>query len=234
MKQLFHMSRTAGVGMADYAAVNGFAVGSIVLGLASSLTAIFHEPFLLLLPALGLLLGLFAFFQVRSSNGTQTGSLVAIGGILFSLLFGGIVIVNGIKHKAEIARHKVVLGQLVSDFGADLTSEKFDDAYAKFNGAFQDRVKIDVFKARLAQVREGRYYGVKPLSARLEPRVAIEFDETTDQYAAVGLMTLEIEKPTNGADLHAQESVVFRLQRGEWKFEDVPNYFERQQQAPAQ
>src|SRR5688572_29608213 len=81
IKKLFHMSRTAGVGMADYAAVNGFAVGSIVLGLASSLTAIFHEPFLMILPALGLALGLLAYFQVRNSNGTQTGKLVAIGGI---------------------------------------------------------------------------------------------------------------------------------------------------------
>lgn len=219
--------------MADYAAVNPFAVGAIVLGLASAFTLIFREPFLLALPLLALLLGILALVQIKGSSGTQTGSLLALGAIVLSLAFGGLVVVDHFKERSALERHKKSLSKLVQDFGTDLISGDFETAYAKFDSPFQDRVKMDVFKARLSQVRDGRFYFAKPTAASLEPRVAIERDESTGQYTAVGLMKLDVEKREGSdADLMVMESIVFRLVRGEWKIEDLPTYFERQVQAP--
>lgn len=233
MKQLFHMSRTAGVGMADYAAVNPFAVGAIVLGLASAFTLIFREPFLLVLPLLALLLGVFAFVQIRSSSGTQTGTLLAFGGILLSLCFGGLVVVDHFREQSAVEQHKQTLAKLVSDFGNDLITGDFEKAYEKFDSPFHDRVKMDVFKARMSQVQDGRFYLAKPTKASLEPRVAVERDESTGQYTAIGLMKIDFEKP-EGSDTEMMilENIVFRLVKGEWKVEDLPAYFERQVQSP--
>lgn len=222
------MSRTAGVGMADYTAVNPFAVGAMVLGLASALTTIFREPFLLGLPLLGLLLGVLALVQVKNSNGTQAGKLLALGGIILSLAFGGLVVVNHFKEKARLERYKQSLTKLVSDWGDDLVAGNFDQMYAKFDAPFQNRVKMDVFKARLSQVRDGRLYMAKPTAIHLEPRIAIELDESTGQHTALGVMKLEVEKPPGtDADLMTFENIYFRQVEGEWKIEDIPTYFER-------
>src|SRR5215212_974195 len=90
LASLHKMSTTAGLGSTDYVEVNGTAIAALVLGLISAVT-LFNEPLLLVVPAAGIVTAIFAFRQIARSNGTQTGSALAVGAILLSLGFGGIM-----------------------------------------------------------------------------------------------------------------------------------------------
>src|SRR5688572_4627060 len=83
LARLRKMSTTAGVGLGEYRAVNGLAVASLVLGVASWMSWL--HPLLFLLPVLALVLGVIAMVQIRGSEGTQSGIVLAGLGILLGL-----------------------------------------------------------------------------------------------------------------------------------------------------
>src|SRR5688500_12187527 len=67
---LYPMSRTAGVGLGDYAAVNVRAVIGLILGVASVLALIFADSYLpLIIPAAAIVVSLIGLVQIRNSNG---------------------------------------------------------------------------------------------------------------------------------------------------------------------
>src|SRR3989442_50419 len=86
--KLHKMSTTAGLGSGDYVAINGTAIASLLLGIASALV-LFGAHLLLLIPLAGVVCGILAFRQIADSNGTQTGRGLAAVGLLLSLGFGG-------------------------------------------------------------------------------------------------------------------------------------------------
>ena len=89
---LFHMSRTAGVGLGDYAAVNVRAVIGLILGVASVVAYIFSDSYVpLAIPLAGLIVSLVALIQIQGSNGTQTGRGIALVGLL---LAGGLSLIH--------------------------------------------------------------------------------------------------------------------------------------------
>src|SRR4051812_2754029 len=101
MRSLYKMSRTAGVGLQDYAAINVFAVVGLLLAVASVLTLIFPDvDALLVIPIGAIVLCIIAFVQIRGSNGTQTGTFLAIAGILIG---GALAGVNVYHHKQVAA-----------------------------------------------------------------------------------------------------------------------------------
>src|SRR5215218_496972 len=71
LSHLHKMSTTAGLGSGDYVAVNGAAVFSLLLGLASMLSML--EEILLIIPLACIIVSVIAWRQINHSNGTQTG-----------------------------------------------------------------------------------------------------------------------------------------------------------------
>ena len=87
MKALYHMSRTAGVGLGDYAAINVLAVVGLIVGIACFLLLIFGDSLIMLvLPAAALIVCVVAILQIRNSNGTQVGTGLAAAGIALGLV----------------------------------------------------------------------------------------------------------------------------------------------------
>src|SRR5215204_2886908 len=89
LARLHKMSTTAGLGTTDYVAVNGWAIGALILGALSFLSLLANE--LLVLPALALVFAVVAFVKINDSNGTQTGKGLAIGGVLLAMVFVALV-----------------------------------------------------------------------------------------------------------------------------------------------
>src|SRR3954447_25417468 len=78
LHNLYRMSRTAGLGSGDYVAINNTSILALILGLAGVLSMLY--PLLLIVSAAAVVCGVFAFVQIRSSNGTQTGRGFALLG----------------------------------------------------------------------------------------------------------------------------------------------------------
>jgi hypothetical protein len=89
LAHLHKMSTTAGLGTTDYVAVNGMSIVALILGVASSLSLFANE--LLVIPIVAVVLAIVAFFQIRDSNGTQTGKGLAAVGLVCALAFVGLV-----------------------------------------------------------------------------------------------------------------------------------------------
>src|SRR5687768_10470858 len=87
LARLKKMSTTAGVGSQEYVAVNPMAVAALLLGVASLL--VFVHDALLLIPLVGVVCAFIAWRQIKNSNGTQTGRLMALAGIVLCVAIGG-------------------------------------------------------------------------------------------------------------------------------------------------
>jgi hypothetical protein len=71
---------------AEYKALSSAAVATLVLGILSLLA--FLYPWFVVIPAAGLLCGIFALRQIRANQTELTGEPIAKAGILLSLAFG--------------------------------------------------------------------------------------------------------------------------------------------------
>src|SRR3954467_10146513 len=89
LAHLHKMSTTAGLGTTEYVAVNGMSIVALILGVASALSLFANE--LLVIPGIAVVLAIVAFFQIRDSNGTQTGKGLAAVGLVLALAFVGLV-----------------------------------------------------------------------------------------------------------------------------------------------
>ncbi len=138
------MSTTAGVGLGEYRAVNGFAVTSLVLGVASWMSWL--HPLLYILPAAAMAFGVVSFLQIRRSNGTQGGLMLAVAGIVLAVVLGGWSLVNDLRHRAEIRQYRGEIATFMRDFGEVLSREDYDAAYAMTHPNFQSEVDLDRFR----------------------------------------------------------------------------------------
>src|SRR5687768_2615927 len=84
---LHRMSTTAGVGSQEYVAINNVAIVAAILGLCTALG--FLGPFFLILGLAGVICGFVALKEIRNSNGTQSGKLLAWLGVFLSVALAG-------------------------------------------------------------------------------------------------------------------------------------------------
>src|SRR5688572_8073877 len=128
LSHLHKMSTTAGLGSGEYVAVNGPAVFTLLLGLASALTLL--EEVLLILPITAIIVGIVAWRQINQSNGTQTGKgLIAIG-LLCALAFGGFVVVREVTHDMRTRDDRNAIRATITEFGNKVKAGDVDGAYA--------------------------------------------------------------------------------------------------------
>ena len=147
LASLKKMSTTAGMGSQEYVAVNPLAVAALLLGVASLL--VFVHDVLLLIPLAGVVCAIIAWRQIRNSNGTQTGRLMALAGL--------VLCAGHRRLQARLEGHRRVVEprrqgrdrRLVSQLGEHLSHEEYQAAYGLFTPRFQQRVSQQRFTARL-------------------------------------------------------------------------------------
>jgi hypothetical protein len=220
--QLHKMSTTAGLGSADYVAINGTALASVLLGIVSAFMLL-NSAVLLVLPVAGTFCGLLALRQINHSNGTQTGRGLAGVGLLLSLGFGGFYsvgqTVDAIRSRAD--RNQIVA--LIDQFGQLISRNDYHGAYNLCDQRFQQRVTEATF------IQRWKTAGGSPLIGSItsmEWNQLLDFsdDPVTRDRLASSMVMIHFAKVA-GVD---REGTVFRKIDGQWWIDDMPGMFPAQ------
>jgi hypothetical protein len=213
------MSPTAGVATTDYAAINTAAIIAIVLGAASVLTL--FNPWLLMIPLAGAFCAVVAIRQIRNSNGTQVGGILAWGGLLLSLgLGGGVAGYQGLSalHARTDQRE---IGQLLEQMGREIHDGDYDAAYANCSGRFRERISVDLFTTRLKELDAQPEWGrLASMSWNQQPML-FEVNPDSQIETATAMVFERMEKLTEPL----REVMVFIKDGDQWKLNDIPRVF---------
>jgi type II secretory pathway pseudopilin PulG len=187
--RLHKMSTTAGVASSDYVAINSLAIASIILGLVAAMA--FVHPFFVLVGAVGVICGVIAIVQIRGSNGTQGGMLLAVLGILISVGFAGL---TGARQVAEARRQKAQtqeIGQLIRDLGRHVIAGDYTSAYALFSPVFQQKVSPAQFEQVWKLQQDPQYTG---RLSRMEPNDIVDYTRYESGVLGDTLAIVKYEK----------------------------------------
>lgn len=233
MRSLYRMSRTAGVGLQDYAAVNVFAVTGLILAFASVLVLIFSDvPALLILPLAAIVICVIAFVQIQGSNGTQTGRGLAVAGLLIALAFGGTNVYGRMTMAARHRADAAALRDLVKQFETAALAGKAADAHALFDAHFRENVKLETFERTLTY-RVERMFGQKRVQhIALGDRIEFETGANGATFATALLIITADGTAPNGQPFRVEEPTEFRTVDDAWKIDAIPNWFAATPAAP--
>lgn len=223
---LFKMSTTAGLGSADYVAINGTSIAAVLLGITSALV-LFGSLLLLLIPVAGIICAILAFRQIRSSNGTQTGRGLAAVGLLLSLGLGGFYVTNGALttiHNRSDEQHVIAL---IEQFGDFIHAEKYNAAYQLCDDRFTGRVSEAQFAEKWKAANSNPIYGS---IQKMDWNQLLKFDDdpVTGERICSGMVLLSFAKVPG----QERMGMAFRLLDGKWWVDDLPSLFP-QDQAPS-
>jgi hypothetical protein len=226
LAHLFKMSRTAGLGSGDYVAINTVAVTALVLGISGALVVV--DSLFIVLPLAGLILGIIAWRQIRHSNGTQTGGLMAGLAILLSLGFLGAKVGKEGWQTIQRGQDKKEITGLIELFGQNVaaidpgkptdTTSHLDSDYGLFDEAFKSRVTRAQFDALWLEYWASPYYG--PMASMHSDGV-LKFD-TDARSGDLVCASIAIAQFKRG---EARWQMVFRQLNGKWYIEDMPEVF---------
>jgi hypothetical protein len=224
LARLHRMSRTAGLGTTDYAAINVPAVITAVLG-AASILALFDTIFLII-PVIGLLIGMISLRQIGKSGGTQTGYGIAGLGLSACLFFSAFTGFKLYQARIQYQTDVEALTALVRSFGDKIAAEDYPQAYQLLDARFRDRVSRDQFE-QFFQEKMKPYVG-KML--RMESNGHFFIDVAADDPSirmAQGICIVDLEKNPGGEPFRVD--VTFRYAAGEWKVFNIAAWFPVQQ-----
>ena len=223
---LHKMSTTAGLGSADYVAINGAALATVILGIASAVV-LFDNNLLLLIPLAAIVCGVLAFIQITQSNGTQTGKLLVVLGILLALGFGGFVVGKQVLSAAANHADQTQVLDLLGKLNDDVKADKYDDAYLLTDDAFRAKVTqatfVDRFKSMSAIPQLGHV-------SNLEWNGHMEFD--SDPVTGERLATTYVKIGYAKIPDAERSPVVLRKGSAGWIITALPNMFPPDQPAP--
>jgi hypothetical protein len=228
-ESLFKMSTTAGLGSAEYVAINGTSIAALLLGIASSLV-LFQSMILLIIPVIGVICAVLAFRQIANSNGTQAGRGLAALGLLLSLGLGGYYVTRQGMAAIQERIDNAQLGSMISQFGSDIGKANYDDAYGMCDSRFTSRVPLPIFSERLKIMNNNPVLG--PVKA-MESNNLLKYDvdPVTGDRTCSGMAVITFGN-VQGQD---RVGMVFRNLDGKWRIDDLPNMFPQEQakQGPA-
>lgn len=221
---LRRMSTTAGVGLGEYRAVNPLAVTSVVLGVLG-IAAQLH-PLALVLPAVGLVLGVVAVLQVRASHGTQAGLWLAVGGMVLCLAIGGFFGAKLLDERGDAERYRGEIAGMFEALGVALAAGDYEAAYEFTSESFQESVTPEQF-ANVAGlfpriVRDDEPVFGQYVSARPSQRVKVTLDPQTNRpYAETELIfTFETGEQDRQRVELVRVPAGWRISEfGRWRFE---------------
>ena len=215
---LHKMSTTAGLGSGDYVAVNPTSIFAIVLAVLSAATLL-DEPVLLVLPLAGFIAAVVSLRQISRSNGTQTGSGLAITALLLSLAFGGFVLIRLATEGARTRSDRAAIGLIIQQLGENVKAGNFTGAYALFSPKFAARVDQATFSDKIKFMRDGPVYG-KLKGADWAALAEFHTDESTGLRTAAAMIDLHFDKADD-----VPTEAIFRKVGDKWTFEDIPWIF---------
>jgi len=223
---LHKMSTTAGLGSQDYVAVNVTSVVAVLFGLASLLAI--ASPVLLVFPIVGVVLSLIALRQVRHSNGTQTGSGLAILGLLLSGLITTVIFSYQGWQVWNRRLDQQAVAALCQKYGEFLNQHKFAEAYDLFDSDFQNRVSKNLFIVHLTDIQNQG--GLVPPIDSITWNGLAEFhvdDADTGTESADSVMKLHY-KGMDQAETTNLPRMGIRFKRsngGPWLIDNIPDQF---------
>jgi hypothetical protein len=220
---LSHLAKMSGTGsafgQADYVAISPLAIASLIFGLLSAVALAFTAFVGLALA--GLVLGIFALIKIRGSNGTQSGTKLALAGILLSLGIGGWVVAQTVKAQLRDREAIEKCAQLIRRFGEEIKAEHYDEAY--------DKLMTESFRSKFPRERFGKQFHdlqAYPDYGRLEwyrlNDQPVVFEPVADSDARVA-QTYAITKFTKLRE--HREYFILNNVEGEWKIDGLPQLF---------
>jgi hypothetical protein len=226
LAHLYKMSATAGVATTDYAAINPVSIVALLLGLAGVLTL--FADILLLVPVVGVVMGVIALIQIRNSNRTQTGKGFAVAGIVLSMAFGGFVVGRDFMTWQQKRTDEARIASLIEGFGNELTAGKYIEAYSQFSQRFRDRVPQEVFTTTLENINQVPRLG--KLSGMRWNGESMLFESNPDsgEQTVTGMVFLQFSLQTDPQ----REYLKFVRESGPWKIDDIPQLFPSAKQRP--
>jgi hypothetical protein len=171
---LYKMSTTAGVGTADYVAVNTMSVVAAVVGLAT-LLALAHWLFMFIGLA-AIVCGLIALHQIRDSNGTQGGAMTAWAGIVMAVLFAGIALAMEYRSRAALVPERQGVNALIDRVGKLIISAEAARAKGETDAASApDDARKAAVRAMAQEASRAEYRKAYDLfTAEFQSRVPFE------------------------------------------------------------
>jgi len=218
------MSTTAGAGTQDYVAINSVAVVCLFLGLASVLA--FLSSIFLVLPVAGLICGIIALVQIRGSNKTQSGVLLAMLGLLACIGIGGGRSVYQAMQRLHVSEDERQVADMMVKLGQLIAAEKYDDAYAMFDDRFKERVSASSFAATFRNFANVPDSGVlQSIGWNQEPMTVQEQSDTGDVFVS-GMAFFKFEK-----EPAPRRSIIdFQKTDGQWHVHNIDAIFPTRRQ----
>jgi hypothetical protein len=209
------MSRTAGLGSGDYAAVSGLSVAALLFGVGSALVVL--DAIFLLVPALAIVLAIVAWMKIKNSAGTQTGKGLCIAAIILAI---GCTAFLGSKQLMAYLEERRNIGDVataVEQLGKDLAAQNYDAAYSRFSDDFRGRVEKGEFTSKFQQFEGffGRITGM-----RWNQRILFDVDNKTNDPLASTLALIDLAN-----DKGTREEIHLRKTNGQWLVDDLPFAF---------
>ena len=221
---LYRMSTTAGVSTQEYVAINPTAIAALILGCGSVLVLL--TDMFLVVPAAGVVCGLVAINQIRKSNRTQTGIVLAALGLLLSLVIGGgkagYDAVTALRTTADERQIATLMHQL----GDDLAARNYEKAYARFDDRFRERVSLATFVQSWDGFNDPKVMGPLRSVDWNEQRMAMDDRVDTGGKVANGMAFFKY------ANNDQPRRVVFGFEKlgGVWRVDDIEGLFPQKKQ----
>lgn len=216
---LHKMSTTAGLGSGDYVAVNIPSVIAILLGIASSLCLM--DLYFLVVPAAGVICAILALMQIRRSSGTQTGTLLAIGGLVISIAFAGTVGYRALTEYLANSRESDAIVAVINQFEADAKSSNWSHAYTLMGPAFTDKVNEKAFEDNWKAFESSPFYG-HVASVTWNGHLVTFTDTASGGRYAKALVRIHY---TKSAETQTTHEMMFHFVNGTWKIEAISSFF---------
>lgn len=220
LASLYKMSTTAGISSQEYVAINIPSILALLLGLASVLAVL--APVLLLVPVVGVFVGLAALSQIRASNGTQTGRGFALLGIVLSLAIGSLVLVGAVVERNRTASDRDVIVGQISELGRSIGARDYDKAYGLFSDRFHNRVNRATFDAVWDQHQAVPQLGKIASMEWNQTSIQFEDEPGSGVRVATAYAWVSFEK---GGKEKARHPLVLRKAGGTWIIDDAPQIF---------
>ena len=222
LASLHKMSTTAGITSQEYVAINIPSILALLVGLASVLAVL--SPVLLIVPVVGVVVGLVALSQIRASNGTQTGRGFAVLGIVLSLGIGAFVLVAAAVERSRTAADRAEIVRQIEQLGRHVAGREYDAAYAMFSDRFHGRVDRARFDAVWNGLHAFQGFGTMRGMQWNQTDVLFEADPGSGTRVATAYAWVLFDKT---GDERPRHPLTFRKVGDKWVIEDAPQMFPR-------
>lgn len=227
LAHLHKMSTTAGLGSTDYVAVNGLAVATVFVGLASALSLMDNS--FLVIPVVAIVLAVTALRQIGQSNGTQTGKGLAWLGLVLAVLFAASVGGRDVYEAYSNRQDEQAITQIITQLDQDVRNQDFSKAYGLFSGKFASRVQEQPFTFIWRRTVQGVNHGPKLASITYNGHMEFDISPDNGMKEAVGMTIFTFDREIPDQRI----PVVFeKTPSGTWLIDDIPVLFPKQQQPP--